>query len=330
VTDLSPSKTDQGKTMGLPKGMVALLMVAVLIADALLLAMIFKGGGKEGVSANASVSSGWLATGEGITRGVGGLSLFGFNEKTVSFLVVFDSKLPGEPRLAFIDLVEGKAPGTRDLKWPDDRWPVDLEAVTRLPGQNGAFLAGTSAGELWRLQVTGDGKITILDVTELPSADAPQLEGLDIRKFEDKLVVVWAGRGDGPIAAAVCAGIYDEATGRVNLTHRAEFRAPWPHEETVRHISDLRLDPFGAVIVTSSKDPGNDGPFDSALYVAGKVEIEDGSPILKMNEAPIRLRTDYGRKVEALEFVPGDISGLVLGCDDENGGGAILPTWRKP
>lgn len=329
VTELLIRNADQKKTTGLSKWIVGLLIIAALLAGASLMALFLLNRDDKELLSHAPILTGWLPTGKGVTRGVGGLSVFESNAKHVRFLAVFDCKHPSEPRLAFFDLEEGKLPATQDLKWPGNRWPVDLEAIAKMPGENGVFLAVTSAGELWRLRVTEDGTITVLSVTELPKADAPEIEGLDIRKLGDKLVLVWAGRGDGPRAAAVCTGIYDEATSQVSLTDRIEFRAPWPAEETVRHISDLRLDPTGTIIVTSAKDPGNNGPFDSALYPAGKVELQNGSPVLKMNGAPIRLRTDYGHKVEALEFVPGSISGLILGCDDEHGGGAILPTWRK-
>lgn len=329
VTEPSPTSADQRHKTNLLKGMIVLLIVAVLIAVFDLFAMYQTRSHRHAPAPAVPISAGWLATGKGITRGVGGLSVFQLKPKTVSFLAVFDSKHPGEPRLAFIDLVEGKPPLARDLRWPDDRWPVDLEAITKVPHENEVFIAVTSGGQLWRLRVREDGGITILSVTELPQADAPEIEAFEIAELEGKLVAVWAGRGDGSRAATVCAGIYDEAMGQVSLKHRLEFRAPWPVEETVRHISDLRLDPFGTIIVTSTKDPGNDGPFDSALYVAGKVELKDGSPVLEMNNAPVRLRTDHGHKVEALEFVPGDINGLILGSDDEHGGGAILPTWRK-
>jgi hypothetical protein len=180
-----------------------------------------------------------------------------------------------------------------------------------------------------RLRVQADGSVELLGMTDLPAADAPQLEGFDIQRVEGKLVAVWAGRGDGPTAAALCVGVYDEAAGKPSLAHRVEFRAPWPDQPTVRHISDLRVDPFGVIFVTSSMDPGNDGPFDSALYVAGTVVVADGSPMLRVNDSPVRLRTDRGRKVEALEFVPELSAGMLLGSDDENFGGAVLPTWRS-
>jgi len=157
----------------------------------------------------------------------------------------------------------------------------------------------------------------------LPAANAPQIEGLDIQRLAGKLVTVWAGRGDGPVAAALCVGIYDVRTERPSLTDRVEFRAPWPDQPTVRHISDLRVDALGIIYVTSSMDPGNDGPYDSALYIAGRVSMSSGSPKIQLNPTPIRLRTDREHKVEALEFVPGT-TGLILAADNENAGGAVL------
>jgi hypothetical protein len=275
----------------------------------------------------ARASDDWQVTGRGITRGIGGLSLFRRESKRASFLAVFDSKLPGEPRLAVVDLEEGKSPAVRDLNWPSIDWPVDLEALARMPGDASLFFAVTSGGQLWRLRVQADEIVELLGVSDMPLADAPQLEGFDIQRMEGKLVAVWAGRSDGTTAAALCVGVYDEATGKSSLTHRVEFRAPWPDQPTVRHISDLRVDPFGVIFVTSNMDPGNDGPFDSALYVAGTVVFANGSPMLHVNDAPVRLRTYRGRKVEALEFVPGLGTGMVLGSDDENYGGAVLPMW---
>ena len=302
-------------------GIVTVILAAASIGTVFTLGFLF-------ASRGAQASPRWQVTGRGMTRGIGGLSLFRMESHAASFLAVFDSKLPGEPRLAFVDLEDGKPPVTRDLVWPGNDLPVDLEALARMPGDASVFLAATSGGQLWRLQVQAEGTVKLIGVTDLPPADAPQLEGFDIQKLEGKLVAVWAGRGDGPTPAALCVGVYDEAAGPT-LTHRAEFRAPWPVQSTVRHISDLRVDPSGAIVVASTMDPGDDGPFDSALCVAGTVAFENGSPVLKVNNAPIRLRTDRGRKVEALEFVPGRIASLLLGSDDEKAGGAILPTWRS-
>ncbi|HET6407326.1 MAG TPA: hypothetical protein VFG14_05550 [Chthoniobacteraceae bacterium] len=302
----------------------------LLLAGLLVLCIIGWYGFKKPTSGTPkppTVEGEWQLTGLGHTRGIGGLSLFRFDDAKTTYLAVFDSKRAGEPRIAFIDLEEGKHPLTRDLKWPDNDLPVDLEALTRMPGDDTLFFAATSGGQLWRLRAQTDS-LTLLGFANLPHADAPELEGFDLQRLEGKIVAVWAGRGDGDRSAALCVGLYDESTGKPTLTHRVEFRAPWPAEPTVRHISDLRVDPLGVIYVTSSMDPGNDGPFNSALYIAGTVTFSNDTPHLRVNESPIRLRTDPGRKVEALEFVPGKISGLVLGCDDENFGGAILETWK--
>jgi hypothetical protein len=272
-------------------------------------------------------SDAWQVTGRGMTRGIGGLSLFRQDATGASFVAVFDSKLPGEPRIAFLDLANGKQPITRDLKWPGDNLPVDLEALTRVPDTTDLFVAATSGGQLWRLRVQSNETIELLGLADLPSADAPEIEGFDVQRLGEKLVAVWAGRGDGAVSGALCAGIYDATTGRPSLSDRVEFRAPWPDQPTVRHISDLRVDALGIVYVTSSMDPGNDGPFDSALYIAGTIVLVDGTPKIQLNKTPIRLRTDRGHKVEALEFVRGT-SGLLLTSDDENAGGAVLQTWQ--
>jgi hypothetical protein len=99
---------------------------------------------------------------------------------------------------------------------------------------------------------------------------------------------------------------------------------PYPIQD-VRHISDVKVDASGVVFVTSASDPGDDGPFSSAFYLAGVLRISaSGSPVYTPPLSLVRLfHFDY-RKVEAFEFVPGPTGGMVFGTDDENLGASLL------
>jgi hypothetical protein len=86
----------------------------------------------------------------------------------------------------------------------------------------------------------------------------------------------------------------------------------------VRHISDLEITENHRVLVTSASDPGDDGPFDSAVYVAGRLG-PDGSLRLATSEL-----TRYpGHKIEALTCLTRSCDRILYGTDDEAAGGAV-------
>jgi len=99
------------------------------------------------------------------------------------------------------------------------------------------------------------------------------------------------------------------------------LKVPYSATNT-RHISDVKVDPSGAVFITSASDPGNDGPFASAFYCAGTFNLSD-----TQSPALTRLFTFDYHKVEAFEFVPGASGGIAFGTDDENLGAAIYLDW---
>jgi hypothetical protein len=108
-----------------------------------------------------------------------------------------------------------------------------------------------------------------------------------------------------------------------------EVRAPWPESDT-RHIADLRLLSDGTLLAASASDPGNDGPFSSAVYIAGTLRPAADRPELAAAQPITRLFTTTTHKIEAIELVPGPRGGLVIGSDDENAGGAIFLSWYAP
>jgi len=86
----------------------------------------------------------------------------------------------------------------------------------------------------------------------------------------------------------------------------------------VRHISDVEITGDNRVLVTSASDPGDNGPFDSAVYVAGKLGT-NGAITLATNEL-----TRYpGHKIEALTCLSSSCDRILYGTDDEAAGGAV-------
>ena len=114
------------------------------------------------------------------------------------------------------------------------------------------------------------------------AAETPEIEAFDLQYVGPHLMAVWAGRGDGPTAAVLSWGKFDPWQRNVQEVQKAEFRTPWP-QQSARHISDLRVDANGNVLVVSTSDPGDDGPFESAVYVAGTLLADNGSVRFELN-----------------------------------------------
>ena len=279
----------------------------------------------EQTAPSPAANSGWRLVGPGITRGISGLALLQWEPDSVSFLAVLDNKRDDEPRLMRLTAREGQGLQSQDLGWPGSELPKDLEALTRMPGEPSQFFAITSAGRLYHLRAIAEtNALELLGESDLfNAAETPEIEAFDLQYVGPHLMAVWAGRGDGPTAAVLSWGKFDPWQRNVQEVQKAEFRTPWP-QQSARHISDLRVDANGNVLVVSTSDPGADGPFESAVYVAGTLLADNGSVRFELNKSPVRLRVLEKHKAEALELLPGATGGLVFGADNENHGGAIL------
>ena len=118
----------------------------------------------------------------------------------------------------------------------------------------------------------------------------------------------------------------EPATLTFGEAHPLEVRAPWPTEHT-RHISDLRLLSDATILAASAADPGDDGPFSGAVYIARTLQPAADRVELITAQPATRLFTTTAHKIEAIELVPGADGGLLIGSDDENLGAAVLFTW---
>ncbi len=66
----------------------------------------------------------------------------------------------------------------------------------------------------------------------------------------------------------------------------------------VRHVSDLKVDPAGVLFIAAATDPGDDGPFQSAVYVAGVFDVDDTGVALRQNSQLVSLSRFDAHKVE--------------------------------
>lgn len=273
----------------------------------------------------------WQQVGTDIKAGISGLSVTSRHGNTYRALVVRDNKRPGENRiaqLAYSTDSSGRSPSVRPLAWRGGAEPIDLEALTPVPGTPDEYVAVASRGLVYHLKVSGDA-VDVLDLAPLPAIGA----GDDFESFTltargpgGKLAAVWADRGTGEdrpatlYAAPVSFDAY--GTPEFGAVTKAAYRAPYPGGE-VRHASDISVTDSGRLLIGSASDAGDDGPFDSAVIDAGRVSFDrSGSVRLSVAKSPDVLMKFKGKKVEAVDCVAG--SGIaVLGTDDENAGGAV-------
>jgi hypothetical protein len=241
------------------------------------------------------------------------------------FAIVHDNKKEGDTRIAIL-MVQGQdSLNYLPLQWPDGaEWPVDLEAIARVPdSDNSAFMAVTSFGRVYHFTLDSTGKIQRVQVFSLP--DLPEntnLEGFDLHLIDGQLLGVWGHRGSPDDPGVLYWGWFDGNGSQISGQGSALMTVPWP-EEDVRHISDLKVNNAGILYITSTRDPGDDGPFDSAVYAPGLFSMNGDAVEFRPADSLVPLYRVNGHKIEALEFLPGLSGGKILGTDDENQGSSI-------
>ncbi len=233
-------------------------------------------------------------------------------------IIVRDNKKPGENRAARVSLRHGRVTHVQPLNWNGD-FPVDLEAIDSIPSSPGEFVALASSGRAFHIQAERHA-VTVLGAVSLPhGADGDNYEGFALASIAGRLVAVWADRGQDDRPATVYAAEFDAQHLRFGTPQSQPFRAPFPTAH-VRHASDLKVFGDGRIVVSSASDPGDDGPFESAIYVAGTVRLDGDALRLTTERAPKKLAEFPSHKVEALTAYD---HGLLLGTDDENAGGSL-------
>ncbi|MEU5346785.1 hypothetical protein AB0H18_39225 [Streptomyces sp. NPDC020766] len=278
-------------------------------------------------TAPAGAEGVWQKVGGDARNGVSGLA---YESRTsdgsgVDVLAVQDNKGAGQKHLSRITHWEG-ADGVSPIAW-DGPEPVDLEAIEAIPGMPGEYLALTSRGIVYRLKVAGP-TATVVDYSPLPAiGEGDDFESFALVAQNGKLAVLWADRGAGADRPATlyAAPLTFAPWGQPQfgtVTRRA-YRAAYPTGDGARHISDISVTGSGRIIVSSAADAGDDGPFDSAVSDAGRVNVSAAGRVrITLAASPNVLGTFPEHKIEAVECLPGSTDAL-LGTDDENLGGYV-------
>ncbi|MEU7279603.1 hypothetical protein AB0A69_12590 [Streptomyces sp. NPDC045431] len=268
---------------------------------------------------------GWQRVGHDITTGISGIAVDSTRrDGTAELLAVRDNKEPGENRLVALSYRPGAQPRQRPVAWSGEP-AVDLEAIDGVPGRPHEYVALASDGTAYRIRWEG-ATARVLAAFPVPGVSPDDnYEGFALTAARNgTIIAVWADRGQDERPATLFAAEWNPAGNAFGTPASVVFRVPYPAHD-VRHISDVEVSATGRVTVSSASDPGDDGPFDSALFDAGRVTASPGGDDrvhLAVHRSPRRLATFPGHKIEALACLPHSRKGVVA-TDDENEGGYV-------
>jgi len=269
----------------------------------------------------------WLLVKSGPEFGISGIAFVEQEKDSLSFLIVHDTKGDKpKPRFALVKLQGNNSVQYLPLKLANVvNLPTDLEALTVVPQKEElSFMALTSYGKVYHIKLEAqEQKVSLLGSFDLPKSD-PQsnFEGFALQKIDDILLAVWADRGSETRPGIIYWGRLSLPTYKITQEGSASLRVPFPVKD-VRHIADLKVDQAGIVYISASRDSGNNGAFESAVYTVGAFCLYDNHISFRANQALVVLYHFPAHKVEAIELVTGASGGLVVGSDDENQGGSI-------
>ena len=263
----------------------------------------------------------WMTVGTERALSVSGIAVL----KGRTF-VVHDNKRNNEVRFGEIKI------GDDDLEyipkaWPNEELPFDLEALTIIPNSLTDIIAMESTGKChWLVFDAAEQRLSYNGFIQIPGIIRPiNLEGFDLVQVGKKYLGVWGHRGKTTQPGKLYWGWVDFNSRFVTPVNSVDVTVGWPTDH-VRHISDLKIDDSGYCWVSATSDPGDDGPFSSAVYNIGQFDytnnqvqfkqVDDIRPTFKFEQ----------RKVEAFALIN---NGILVATDDENFGGYVKTVYFK-
>ncbi|MFE9258255.1 hypothetical protein [Streptomyces sp. NPDC006879] len=218
-----------------------------------------------------------------------------------------------------------------DVKFPSV--PNDLESIARVPHRNEALLVESNADgtdpdpTIYLARWDEDLNVKIAGSVPWPATPEPlvNVEATGVATVRGRDYFVYAERAQG------------SDTTRINMTHLTitedggiRFGRKWtsvsftaPNPPGARPASGLDIDNKGNLYISSAYDPGDLGPFDSAVYHAATVRT--GGPLgarLQPVDPPLELARSSGLKVEGVGLVDGALP-IFISDDDEDYGGLL-------
>ncbi|MEC9273324.1 MAG: hypothetical protein VX680_01415 [Candidatus Neomarinimicrobiota bacterium] len=237
------------------------------------------------------------------------------------YLVVHDNKKKGQLRVGLIDINADSL--YIGLEWPTKTLPMDLEALSDIPGLENEYIAMGSWGFCYWIKLDLQSQtIDLIKEFRIPGSGPPlNLENLLILGEGDNLYVAWAHRGSDHEESILYWGsisLFDEDIA-ISVIDSVFINIPWPLTAK-RHMSDMDIDNNNILWTSATSDPGDDGPYKSAIYKIGLFEIVKEKINFNISQPFTKQFVFEKNKVEALAVINNKI---VFATDDENLGSAI-------
>jgi hypothetical protein len=272
--------------------------------------LVFAGGSME-----------WHSLGQSKNNGISGIANFDEDR----FLVAYDRKKPYEPRLGILTWKNDSTLLLTRLDWCDeDNFPIDLEAIAAIPNHPKQFLLLESKGRVTRIQFDDENACEVTARFDLPTAmPNSNMEGLALHCFEKDCALTWGERGSDKIPGKLSWAKFDVENSQVSQDPSTvlEFHVPYPKTHQ-RSIADIAIDSNGQVWVSATSDPGDEGPFQSAIYYVGAFTHQKNQIVWQATKkiTPAARYDIENVKIEGIVFTP---TALIMGSEDENLGGKI-------
>ena len=237
------------------------------------------------------------------------------------YLVVHDNKKKGQLRVGLIDINADSL--YIGLEWPTKTLPMDLEALSDIPGLENEYIAMGSWGFCYWIKLDLQSQtIDLIKEFRIPGSGPPlNLENLLILGEGDNLYVAWAHRGSDHEESILYWGsisLFDEDIA-ISVIDSVFINIPWPLTAK-RHMSDMDIDNNNILWTSATSDPGDNGPYKSAIYKIGLFEIVKEKINFNISQPFTKQFVFEKNKVEALAVINNKI---VFATDDENLGSAI-------
>lgn len=251
------------------------------------------------------------------------------------FIAVHDAKNSKErPRVSLFTLPDD----FHELIWQPQSlsWPAplgrssDLESITPIPNTS-LFLAAESGGDrkngyrrIFKIKYDGN-TVSIVEWINWP-VNIKNVEAIAVARIKDKYVFLYAERSNNRASTMIKCATMTLNPWQWGQFQEVEFTSPL-QGKNIRPISDMAVDSRNNLYIATAYDPDrNDGPFYSAVYRIGAIELDGkDNPRVNLYPKPTEIGRLDGFKVEgiAIEEKPNAEIKIFIGTDDENYGGVL-------
>lgn len=261
----------------------------------------------------------------------------GEEESQEVFLIAHDTRDDEEerdlPRLSIVRTpvdTDGIIVEELDVEFPSV--PNDLESIAAVPDRNEALLVESNADgddpdpSIYLARWDDDLDVEIAGSARWPKTPERlvNVEATAVTTVDGSDYFIYAERAEG------------SDTTRINMTTvsiadsgKVEFGDEWtstsftaPEPPDARPASGMDIDAKGNIYISAAYDPGDLGPFDSAVYRAAAVRAGSSGARLRPVRPPEQLARSSSLKIEGVALVDGSFP-IFISDDDEDYGGLL-------